>query len=91
MRIHKFKLEDHPNFKKSADYDQSKRVAIQTWFNLEEKIARLAEKNGQEQIQDLKQEEINKQAQQTVNSWMGGGFVPEKPVKQKEQQDEFCF
>jgi type IV secretory pathway TraG/TraD family ATPase VirD4 len=92
LRVHKFKLENHPNFKQSADYDQSKRLSIQDWFNLEEKIARLEQKRGIE-IKREKQEDINRKAQQPVEGWMnkqfGGGNNPTSSKNDKE--DEFFF
>ena len=93
LRINKFKLEDHPNFKKSADFDQSKRLQIQNWFNLEEKINRLNEKNGIE-VKQEKQEDINRKAQQPVDSWMNqpfsGGDRNASP-KGSDKEDEFFF
>ena len=92
LRVNKFKLEDHPNFKQSADYDQSKRLSIQDWFNLEEKIERINQKRGIESAQE-KQEDINQKAQQSVDGWMnkpfnnGGGASTTK----NDKEDEFFF
>ena len=92
MRIHKFKLENHPNFKKSADYDQTKRAAIQKWFNLEQKIAKIEEAKGNV-VQREKQEDINQRAKQPVDSWMNkpfnGGEIGTAPSNNKD--DEFFF
>ena len=91
LRVHKFKLEDHPNFKQSADYDQSKRLAIQNWFNLEEKIERLEKKRGIVSKKE-KQEDINQKAQQTVDNWMNRQLAGEKTTLNKnDKEDEFFF
>jgi hypothetical protein len=74
----------------SADGDSSKRLIIQQWFNLEKKIAEYEEAHGiSSQHED--QDEINKQAQQTVGQWMKSPIGGEKPVGGKEKEDEFFF
>jgi type IV secretory pathway TraG/TraD family ATPase VirD4 len=91
LRVHKFKLEDHPNFKQSADYDQSKRLSIQEWFNLEEKIARIEKERGIE-VKREKQEDINKKAQQPVEGWMNKQFSSSGASSTKnDKEDEFFF
>lgn len=91
LRVHKFKLEDHPNFKQSADYDQSKRLSIQDWFNLEEKIARIEKKRGIE-VKREKQEDINKRAQQPVEGWMNKQFnTSSGSAAKNDKEDEFFF
>lgn len=90
FRLPKFKLEQHPNFHLSADGDSSKRLIIQQWFNLEKKIAEYEEAHGiSSQHED--QDEINKQAQQTVGQWMKNPISGEKPAGGKEKEDEFFF
>jgi type IV secretory pathway TraG/TraD family ATPase VirD4 len=89
FKIPKFKLEEHPNFPQSADGD-GKRLVIQDCFNLEEKIARLEQKNGNE-VKREKQEDINKKAQQPMNSWMNNQFNGNKSSDQKDKEDEFFF
>jgi type IV secretory pathway TraG/TraD family ATPase VirD4 len=90
LRVHKFKLEEHPNFKQSADFDQSKRLSIQDWFNLEEKIERLNAKKGIEDKRE-KQEDINQRAQQPVDDWMNKRLGGEKVVATNGKEDEFFF
>ena len=84
-------MENHPNFKQSADYDQSKRLAIHEWFNLEEKITRLEQKRGIES-QKESQEDINQKAQQSVDGWMNKQFTNERNTQNKnEKEDEVFF
>lgn len=91
FKIPKFKLEQHPNFKQCADGD-GKRMIIQEWFNLEEKIARLEQKAGIETKKET-QEDINQKAQQSVDNWiskpLSTGEVPSS--KKEEKEDEFFF
>ena len=89
FKIPKFDLEKHPNFSQSADGD-GKRLIIQDWFNLEEKIARLDAAKGVE-IKKEKQEDINKRAQQPVDGWMNNQFSDGKVIEDKEKEDEFFF
>jgi type IV secretion system protein VirD4 len=91
FKIPKFKLENHPNFDLCAD-GKGKRLIIQDWFNLEEKIEKLNQKRGIETKQE-KQSEINQKAQQPVDNWMnkpmGGKEKVVNPAGGKE--DEFFF
>ena len=90
FKIPKFKLEEHPNFDQSAD-GNGKRLIIQEWFNLEEKIERLNEKRGIETKKE-KQEDINQRAQQTVDNWMDKPFRGNQSSKPKnDKEDEFFF
>jgi type IV secretory pathway TraG/TraD family ATPase VirD4 len=90
FKIPKFKLENHPNFDQCAD-GKGKRLIIQEWFNLEEKIDRLNKKNGIEEKKE-KQSEINLKAQQPVDGWMRNQFKNERTVPNKnEKEDEFFF
>ena len=94
MKIHKFKLENHPNFKKCADFDQSKRLAIQNWFDLKKKIDAINEKNGVYEEEES-QAEINQKSQQTVDGWRNSTnnttFGKGKGGNKNNEADEFFF
>ena len=88
MKLSKFKLEDHPNFKKSADYDKKKRLAIKKCYDLKKKIAEL---EVSADLKDDDQTEINKKAQRTVGDWMGGSIKDAKSPSKNNNMDEFLF
>lgn len=91
FKIPKFKLEEHPNFDLCAD-GKGKRLIIQDWFNLEEKIERLNKAKGIETKQE-KQADINEKAKQPVDGWMNKQFAGPKTQSQpsKTNEDEFFF
>lgn len=69
FRLKKFVLEDHPNFYQCAD-GGGKKLIINDELNLEKSIAEYNEKHGIVTDSHLSQDEINSQAQQTVNRWL---------------------
>ena len=90
FKLPKFTLENHPNFKQSADGDGKKLIIAQN-FNLEEKIARLNKKHGIETNWE-KQDDINQRAQQSVDNWMNKPFgESESPSTKDDKADEFFF
>jgi type IV secretory pathway TraG/TraD family ATPase VirD4 len=69
MRLHKFKLEQHPNFKLSADYDKSKRLVLTQCYDLKKKIETIEKMEGVE-IKPDNQSEINQRVQRPVDNWI---------------------
>jgi type IV secretion system protein VirD4 len=89
FKIPKFKLEEHPNYKQSAD-GEGARLIIQDWFNLEKKIEEYNRTHDKIEINLSQQEEINLKAQKSTEAWLQGGLGKEKPVGESKK-DEFFF
>lgn len=90
FKIPKFKLEEHPNFKLSADGDGD-RLIIQDWFNLEKKLEEYNRTHDKIEINTAQQAEINLKAQRPTDAWLSGGFVKETPKEDNNNKDEFFF
>lgn len=90
FKIPKFKLEQHPNFKYSADGGGA-RLKIDDWYNLEKKIEEYNLKHDNIKINTSKQEELNKKAQKPTDAWLNGGFAKENSKEDTNNKDEFFF
>ena len=91
FKLHKFTLEKHPNFDKSAD-GKGKKLDINK-VDLAEKMRRYNAKHGITKDEDEEtQEQINAKATQPVSGWMNNdGITLTKDNKKNNSVDEFNF
>lgn len=91
MKLKKFKLEEHPNFKLSADYDKTKRLSIKKCHDLKKKIAEIEKQRNGEETREGENEERPK-IERSYEAWKNKPIG--KNVKGKEDKssaDEFFF
>ena len=92
MKISKFRIEDHPNFKLSADYDKTKRLAIKKCYDLKKKIAEINEQTGGTKLEANEYDEDVQKIQRPVEVWMHKPIrADDKVSSENGEEDEFFF